>query len=125
MRNRVPDLGFECGLGGEVEGDEGNRSRGFRGGEIGRSGRATAGGGSGTPARPCGHGRAGGRERDGREASSPRRGAPAVVVRRRGAREAAVQRAPEARAMTKAPARVCEDGRRRLRLGTRARVAAP
>jgi hypothetical protein len=102
-RNRVPGLGFECGLGGEVEGDEGNLSRGFRGGEIGRSGRATASGGSGTPARPCGHGRAGGRERDGREASSPRRGAPAVVVRRRGATEVAGWRAPKARAAAEAP----------------------
>jgi hypothetical protein len=44
---------------------------GSRDGEIGRSGRETASGGSGTLARPCGHGRAGGRERDGREASSP------------------------------------------------------
>jgi hypothetical protein len=65
------------------------------------------------------------RERDGLEASSPRRGAPAVVVRRWGAREAVVRGAPEARATAKAPARVCGDGRRRLRLGTRAWVAAP
>jgi hypothetical protein len=62
-QNRVPGLGFECGLDREVEGDEGNRSRGFRGGKICRSVRATASGGSGTPARLCRHGNAGGRER--------------------------------------------------------------
>jgi hypothetical protein len=56
MRNRVPGLGFERGLDGEVEGDVGNRSRAIGGGEIGRSGGATAGGGSEAPASSCSHG---------------------------------------------------------------------
>jgi hypothetical protein len=118
-RYRISRLGSGSDRDGEVESDVRNRSRGFSGGEIGRSGRATASGGSETPARPCGRGRAGGRERDSREASSPRRGVPAVVVRWRGAREAVVRRAPEARAAMAAAAgaeaRVLEA--RRLRLG--------
>jgi hypothetical protein len=63
-RYRVSRLGSGSDRDREVESDVRNRSRGFRGCEIGRSGRATVSGGSETPARPCGRGRAGGRERE-------------------------------------------------------------
>jgi hypothetical protein len=63
-QNRVPGLGFEHGLDGEVEHDEGNPIRVIRRGPVGRNGGTTAGGGSGSTARPCGAGEAGERERN-------------------------------------------------------------
>jgi hypothetical protein len=64
-RNRVPGLGFQRGLDGEVERDEGNPIRVIRRGHVGRNDGTMAGGGSGSTARPCGAGEAGERERNG------------------------------------------------------------
>jgi hypothetical protein len=86
-RKCVSRLGSGLDRDGKIEGDTGNQTRAKEGSEIGRGNGAMASGGSGTPASSCGHGSAGGRERDGREASSPPRGAPGVVDRRRAAAE--------------------------------------
>jgi hypothetical protein len=65
LRNCIPGLGFERGLDGEVERDEGNPIRVIWRGHGGQNGGTTAGGGSGSMARPCGAGEAGEREGNG------------------------------------------------------------
>jgi hypothetical protein len=62
-----------------------NRSKGFGGSGICRSGSTTASGGSGSTARLCGRGEARKRERCGGQAALPHRSALAPCVRRRGA----------------------------------------
>jgi hypothetical protein len=64
-RKRVPGLGFERGLDGEVERDEGNPIRVIRRGHGGRNGGTTVGGGAG---RRRGRAGAGEREREGKAA---------------------------------------------------------
>jgi hypothetical protein len=77
-------------------------------------------------ARRAATGEAGERENEGGRASSPPRGAPEAVVRRRAIAERQRGGGPRrGRQWRKLRARVCGGGRRRLRLGTRARVPAP
>jgi hypothetical protein len=77
----------------EIAGSTGNSSKGFGGGGIGRSGGTAesggtaASGGSRSTATPCGCGEVRERERSGGRVSLPHRGAPAVLVQRRGAAE--------------------------------------
>jgi hypothetical protein len=65
MHFRIPGLGWECGWPGEIAGDTSNRSRGSRGGDTGRSSDTMASGGSGNPARSCGHEKAEGKGKEG------------------------------------------------------------
>jgi hypothetical protein len=70
---------------GKREEDTGKRFEAFGGGNAGRSGRATAASGSGTPASARGRGEARPRGKEGGRGSLPHRGKPTVLGRRRKA----------------------------------------
>jgi hypothetical protein len=105
-RNRVPGLGFERGLDGEVERDEGNPIRGLRGRGGGRRQWPAARGNGDLWCAPSGHGRSGGEGKGGRPSVLTTTRCSGRVCSTAGSGGTTARRRPEARATMAAAAGV-------------------